>query len=85
MQPDLKAKLEAAATAAGRSLNAEIVARLERTLTEDEVGNVANSPHFMAQFISRIEEIVEKHGIEYVFPEVDSKGRQRRVKPPKAE
>ncbi len=32
MQPELKAKLEAAATAAGRSLNAELVARLEQSL-----------------------------------------------------
>lgn len=31
MQPDLKARLEGAATASGRSLNAEIVDRLERS------------------------------------------------------
>lgn len=31
MQPDLRFKLEGAAAAAGRSLNAEIVSRLERS------------------------------------------------------
>jgi hypothetical protein len=31
MQPDLKARLEQEASAAGRSLNAEIVARLEES------------------------------------------------------
>jgi hypothetical protein len=35
MLPDLKQKLEAAARASGRSLNGEITARLERSLTED--------------------------------------------------
>jgi hypothetical protein len=35
MQPDLKARLEAAAKDSGRSLNAEIVARLERTIDQD--------------------------------------------------
>ncbi len=34
MQPDLKARLEGAATASGRSLNAEIVDRLERSFYE---------------------------------------------------
>lgn len=33
MQPDLKARLEASAREAGRSLNAEIVARLDASLT----------------------------------------------------
>lgn len=33
MQPELKERLEAAAQASGRSLNAEIVARLEQSLT----------------------------------------------------
>lgn len=35
MQPDLREKLESAATRNGRSMNAEIVARLERSLDED--------------------------------------------------
>lgn len=40
MQPELKERLEAAATAAGRSLNAEIVARLQASF-EQEQGHVA--------------------------------------------
>lgn len=35
MQPNLKAALEEAASASGRSLNAEIVARLEQSLSGD--------------------------------------------------
>ena len=34
MQPDLKARLEGAATSSGRSLNAEIIDRLERSFSE---------------------------------------------------
>lgn len=36
MQPDLKARIEDAARANNRSLNAEIIARLESTLERDD-------------------------------------------------
>lgn len=36
MQPELKSRLEELARQAGRSLNAEIVTRLERTLEQDD-------------------------------------------------
>ena len=36
MQPDLRAHLESAAVANGRSLNAEITARLEQSLTQEQ-------------------------------------------------
>jgi hypothetical protein len=44
MQPELKRRVEAAAKANGRSLNSEIVARVERTLQEDS-GILESSAH----------------------------------------
>ena len=41
MQPDLKARLEGAATASGRSLNAEIVDRLERSFYETPLAGLS--------------------------------------------
>lgn len=40
MQPDLKARLEESATAAGRSLNAEIVSRLEASFQAPDPNSV---------------------------------------------
>jgi hypothetical protein len=53
MQPGLKRRLEEAAKANGRSLNSEIVARLERSFRED--GRVA-SP-VPAQYQEKLDEI----------------------------
>lgn len=40
MQPELRARLEESAQKTGRSLNAEIVARLEESLAPDSLGMV---------------------------------------------
>ncbi len=43
MQPELRRRVEAVAKANGRSLNSEIVARLERSLREDGGGKATES------------------------------------------
>ena len=44
MLPDLREKVEASAKASGRSMNAEIVARLERSFTLDLSQNMPKEP-----------------------------------------
>lgn len=64
-----------------RSMNAEIIARLERTLDEDAGNAITSTPEFMIPFMARIEQLIAEHGIEYIFPEEDHQGRKRRIKP----
>ncbi|MFZ3286539.1 MAG: Arc family DNA-binding protein [Telluria sp.] len=64
-----------------RSMNAEIVARLERTLSEDIVENVTSHPQFINKFMGIIERLIEEHGVEYVFPEENHEGKKRRIRP----
>jgi hypothetical protein len=55
MQPDLKVRLEAAAEASGRSLNAELVARLQQSL--EVKSDIASLPAG-----ALLEELVKRFG-----------------------
>lgn len=66
----------------GRSMNAEIVARIERTLKEDRTEAITSTPQFMVPFMARIEQLMAEHGVEYLFPEEDYEGKKRVIRPP---
>lgn len=74
----MRDRIAALAKSNNRSMNAEIVARLQRTFSEDIVENVTSHPQFMKKFMGRIEELIAEHGIEYVFPEENHEGKKRR-------
>lgn len=84
MTDEMRASLEASAKRVGRSLHAEILARLQVSLDQsvnEAVGNaVVNAPQFVNRFMSVIDALVEKHGIEYVFPDENHEGKKRQKK-----
>lgn len=72
------------AKANGRSMNAEIVARLEKSLRDevtDKVMGAVMTPAWLDKFMERVNELAEQHGVEYLFPEEDHQGKKRRIKP----
>ncbi|WP_080418604.1 Arc family DNA-binding protein [Burkholderia ubonensis] len=59
MQPELKAKLEESAAKAGRSLNAEIVARLEQSI-QNLPGGVAGTSYAPPELLHQMLEVSEE-------------------------
>ena len=63
--PGVRETIAAVAKKNGRSMNAEIVARLERTLREDFLEkDMEASPQFMTDFISHMERVMARYKIE---------------------
>lgn len=65
MQPDLKAKVEDAARANNRSLNAEIIARLEESLDGNE--HVWSTINDVAETLEKVQKTLER-----IAPQVDA-------------
>lgn len=70
MQPELKERIEAVARANSRSLNSEIIHRLERTLVEDD--RQANSDGLDAMVASADDEPIQREFQEAIAKAVRS-------------
>ena len=64
LAPDLREKLDAAARASGRSLQSEILARLNSTLDQDVVQNADGTSRAQAQFtvdVAKLAKLLAEH------------------------
>lgn len=65
MQPELKERLETAAKASGRSLNAEIVHRLEQSLTTSAPVKVGNKMIEISNFDELMEDYLRRYSAKH--------------------
>ncbi|WP_208281459.1 Arc family DNA-binding protein [Massilia oculi] len=68
---ELRETIAALAKQNSRSMNSEIVARLEKSIDDEMVEAMSEvaTPAFIDQFAAKVEEIIKKYGVEYAFPD----------------